>query len=315
MDMSVVIPVKNRPLELARAIRSILRQTLPPLEIIVVDQTVDDCCERAARGAFADSIAAATTLAYHHEPGLSGASEARNFGLLHAKGSLIVFSDDDAELEPNGLESFSRIFREHSEVVAAGGVITNYAPPNMASRIFTRVFFLGQFFDERQPIYWNWKRLPQSSLIPTTKLNGGMMCFRREILEQAGTFDERLHGCCIAEDIELTQRILRLTGRANSVVLTPSVRILHEALGPWRVQERAIEFSLISKHYLLAKNLKENPLNYLRYGWMAFGILLRCVVSSVRRLSSWPLRSYIAGLRGIWNGYRDCPFIKPLDET
>ena len=272
MEVSVVIPVKDRPLELARAIRALLRQTLPPLEIVVVNQTINDSCERAAREAFGDGVVRKMSLEYHHEPGLSGATEARNFGLSVAKSGLIVYCDDDAELAPGGLESFATMFAAHPEIVAAGGVITNYAPPGIASRIFTRLFYLGPFFDERQPVYWNWKSLPLSSLIPTTKLNGGMMCFRRDVLEQAGLFDLRLRGACVAEDIEVTQRVLRVTGRANSVVLTPSVRIVHEALGTWRGEDRSIEFGLISQHYLLTKNLKGNRLNYLRYWWMAFGL-------------------------------------------
>jgi len=311
IDISVIIPVKDRPLELERAILALLSQTLPALEIVVVDQTADDACEKAARKAFAEKIGGVTRLAYHHEPGLSGAAEARDFGFSVAEGGLIVFSDDDAELAADGLESFSRIFAEHQEIQAAGGVITNYSTPSLKMRIFRRLFYLGPFFDERQPVYWNWKSLPRSSLIPTAKLTGAMMAFRRGILEQVGGFDERFRGASIGEDIEITQRVLRFTGRCNSVVLTPSVRIIHEALGTWRGKDRTMEFHLISQHYLLHKNLGRNPLNYLRYWWMALGLFSGALISGIRRGTLDPLLSYVAGLKCVWGGYRACPFLKP----
>ncbi len=311
IDISVIIAVKDRPLELARAIRALLRQTLLPLEIVVVDQTTDDTCEKAARRAFAELSNRSTTLVYRHEPGLSGAAEARDFGFSVAQARLIVFSDDDAELELDGLESFSKIFTENSVVVAAGGVFTNYEPPGLASRIFMRLFYLGPFFDERQPVYWNWKSLPGSSLIPTTKLTGAMMAYRREVFEQVGGFDNRYRGASVGEDVEITQRILALTGRANSVVLSPVVKTIHESIGAWRGKDRTIEFHLISQHYLLQKNLRGNPLNHIRYWWMALGLLVRALVSGARRRTLQPLRSYVAGLKGVWNGYRDCPFLKP----
>ena len=116
IDISVIIPVKDRPLELERAIRALLCQTLLPLEIVVVDQTADDACEQAARRVFAETTGGLTRLAYHHEPGLSGLTEARNYGLSVAEGRLIVYSDDDAQLASDGLESFSRIFAEHQEI-------------------------------------------------------------------------------------------------------------------------------------------------------------------------------------------------------
>lgn len=315
IDISVIIPVKDRPLELERAIRALLCQTLLPLEIVVVDQTADDACEQAARRVFAETTGGLTRLAYHHEPGLSGLTEARNYGLSVAEGRLIVYSDDDAQLASDGLESFSRIFAEHQEIEAVGGVMTNYSRPSLTMRVFRRLFYLGPFFDERQPVYWNLRSLPDSSLIPTAKLTGAMMAFRREVLERVGGFDKRFCGASVSEDVEIIQRIIRLANRTNSVVLAPAVKVVHGSLGGWRGKDRTIEFQLISHHYLLHKNLGEDPLNHLRYWWMAIGLFVGALISGVRRRTFQPLRSYFAGLKCIWNGYRACPFLKPIAST
>ena len=90
-SLSIIIPTHNRPQLLRRAIRSALAQTLPNIEIVVVD----------------DASTPPVTLPDYPQvriirlsPGKGGAA-ARNVGVQAASAQWITYLDDDDELMPN----------------------------------------------------------------------------------------------------------------------------------------------------------------------------------------------------------------------
>jgi len=85
--VSVIIPVYNGEKYLAEAIESVLAQTLPPLEIIVVDDGSTDASADIARG-FGDPVRVES------QPH-GGIAPARNRGVALARGELIAFLDAD----------------------------------------------------------------------------------------------------------------------------------------------------------------------------------------------------------------------------
>ena len=98
ISVSVVIPVHNRQAVIGRAVYSVLRQSSPPDEIIIVndgsnDNTLNVCEEIAAPGVRIITL-----------PGNCGSQKARNAGLQAAKGNWIAFLDSDDEWLPNQLE-------------------------------------------------------------------------------------------------------------------------------------------------------------------------------------------------------------------
>ncbi|HJZ55192.1 MAG TPA: glycosyltransferase family A protein [Gemmataceae bacterium] len=93
---SVVIPAYNCGGFLAESVESALRQTLPPHEVIVIDDgSTDDTPAVAAR--FGERIV------YHHQPN-RGVSAARNGGIDRASGDWLAFLDADDLWEPTKLE-------------------------------------------------------------------------------------------------------------------------------------------------------------------------------------------------------------------
>ena len=91
--VTVVIPCFNQARYLRDAIRSALAQSHPPIECIVVDDgSTDQTSEVAAR--FGTPVIRQAN---------RGVSEARNAGLVAARGELIVFLDADDVLLPDAL--------------------------------------------------------------------------------------------------------------------------------------------------------------------------------------------------------------------
>lgn len=94
--ISIVIPTYGRPRYLDHAIRSALAQTLPPAEIIVVD----DCSPIPVE--LADSLQDRVLMVRHLRNQGPGAT--RNTGAALASGDWLLFLDDDDLLTPRRLE-------------------------------------------------------------------------------------------------------------------------------------------------------------------------------------------------------------------
>ncbi len=110
MDFSVVIPAYNVSGIIGRAIRSAAAQTLPPLEILVIDDcSTDDTVEVArALGREIPSLRLLST------PINGGPSAARNVGLRAAKADWIALLDADDAWKPGRLERLSEVARATS---------------------------------------------------------------------------------------------------------------------------------------------------------------------------------------------------------
>ena len=98
MKVSVILPTYNRVHQFQRALNSLLAQTYPELEIVVVDDNglgtetqriIAECCKNLA------------TVRYLPVTENLGGSLARDYGIQHSTGSYITFLDDDDEYRPN----------------------------------------------------------------------------------------------------------------------------------------------------------------------------------------------------------------------
>lgn len=97
--ISVVIPTWNRANTLGRALQSVVRQTLPAAEIIVVDDGSTDSTQELL-GSLSGIHARLVVLTRNR----GGANAARNAGIAAATGDLVAFLDSDDEWEGSKLK-------------------------------------------------------------------------------------------------------------------------------------------------------------------------------------------------------------------
>src|SRR5919112_1508894 len=110
--VSVVIPCYNQAHFLGEAIESVLDQSYPNFEIIVVDDgSPDDTSEVA--GSYPE-----VRLVRQENQGLSGA---RNAGLARSEGEYVVFLDADDRLLPEALEVHLEHLEAHPECAFVSG--------------------------------------------------------------------------------------------------------------------------------------------------------------------------------------------------
>jgi len=95
---SVIVPVYNRPQEVAELLESLTRQTFADFEVILVEDGSTDTCEEVV-ARYAEKLA----LRYFRKPN-SGPGPARNFGYQRALGEYLVVFDSDCVIPPRYFE-------------------------------------------------------------------------------------------------------------------------------------------------------------------------------------------------------------------
>lgn len=146
-EISVIVPVYKAEQYLDRCVKSILEQTYPDFELILVDDGSPDgspilCDKWAEKDSRVHVI--------HKKNG--GASSARNAGLAIAKGKWVFFSDSDDWIDNKALETLYRMVNEYGVSMAIGRIqvveenIDRNAALNEKIYMLSRENLLDRFF-------------------------------------------------------------------------------------------------------------------------------------------------------------------------
>ncbi len=169
---SIVIPTHNRALFLKAAIDSLLKQTVQPDEIIVVDDgSIDDTSHLLSTfGSKLNVISQAQ----------SGRSQARNIGLARANGDFIAFLDDDDILPPTSIEVRAEYLNKFPQIDVVYTDALSIDGTGKSLGKFTRS-------NPRKPSGFVFSEIAQSNFAP---IHAYM--FRRHCLKNTGLFDPNL---------------------------------------------------------------------------------------------------------------------------
>ncbi|MFQ5900195.1 MAG: glycosyltransferase [Thermodesulfobacteriota bacterium] len=183
-DISVIIPVFNRKGWIAASVESVLKQTLPAREVIVVDDGSDDGTIDVL-APYKDRL---TILVL---PENRGVAAARNAGIAEASCPWVCFLDSDDLWKADKLERQQRFLNAHPfyEILQCEEVwIRNGRRVNPCRH-------------HEKPRGWIWEPSLTRCLVSPSAV---MM--RRGLIERLGGFDENLPVC---EDYDLWIRISR----------------------------------------------------------------------------------------------------------
>ena len=139
-DITVIVPTFRRPLELKRAVLSVLAQTnAPSFEILIVDNDPDASAENVSRELIA-TASANTKIRYVHEPN-AGVANARNTAIAHTRTLLAAFLDDDQSVPANWLAELASFHAQYPAPVTFGPVITKLPDSTKHHRTYLEEFF------------------------------------------------------------------------------------------------------------------------------------------------------------------------------
>ncbi|HTO41680.1 MAG TPA: glycosyltransferase [Rhizomicrobium sp.] len=243
--VSVVIPAHNSAATLARSLESVLAQTVPPFETLVIDDCSDDNTAEVAR-AYADRGVRIVPLTRR-----SGAAGARNEGIKSASGEFIAFLDSDDEWLPAKLEKQLRVLDSEKDLSLVFCSSTLFSPEGKD---------LGDIYGGHVPTVGPdaWKALLVANFIATPSVIA-----RREQLMALGGFDTRLK---IGEDQDMW---IRLALAGNVGYEPESLVHVHErqnSLSNWNLDEQLhYTLPMIEKHvHALSGRLSKAEIRKIR---------------------------------------------------
>ena len=207
---------------------------------------------------------------------------------------MVVYLDDDVVLEPGYLAAVARTFEEDrsGQIGGVGGAQVPDPTPRegFLRRTACRLFLLdtygrGVVKRSGRPDY----AFSPRSRMEVECLSGCNMAYRREVLD-ALSFDERLGGYALGEDLQFSYRV----SRRWKLVLTPEARLEHRHAGggrPPRDEHQAM--AVFNRYLFFREHLARGPADWIAYAWSSLGAMLLILRDPAAR-----------GLRGALTGYR-----------
>jgi glycosyltransferase involved in cell wall biosynthesis len=195
LDVSVVVPVRNRARQLETALESVRRQTRRPARVIVVDDASTDDSAQVAQRWGADVI---------RVPERQGSGLARNRGVQAAQTKHIAFLDSDDAWYPTHLELVSDLIGDLGMVSTAALDTTGRIRGNVGDSVIDLT--------------------PDRCFVPENPVVTSTVLVNREALIEAGMFQALDR----AQDLDLWVRILERAGGAALPLVTAKYHVRQE---------------------------------------------------------------------------------------
>lgn len=205
--ISIIIPCRNEEKYIGRCLDSVIIQDYPKeeMEVLVVNGASEDKTREIVKD-FAEKHPSIKLL----ENPKKFTPFGLNIGIKKAKGGIIIRMDAHALYEKDYISKCVRYLRE-SGADNVGGVIETL-PANKTLRAKAIALCLSSFFGAGNSYFRTGTEKPR--FVDT--VFGG--CYKREVFEKIGVFDERLIRC---QDIEFNKRLIKDGGR---ILLVPEIK-------------------------------------------------------------------------------------------
>lgn len=276
LHVSVIIPTYNRALLVQKAINSVIRQTYPNWELIIVDDGSDDETEEI----IATEYIIDNRIKYFKKYNTGGA-HSRNFGVNMATGPIITFLDSDDTAEEKWLETIVNNFQDDDVKVVCCGVTKKRINNEIISLI--KPYSLGTSFMKYEGLF----------------LSGAYSLYK-EMFEKIGGFNINLKA---AHHTELALKLTQLLHKNNykiksidscliNVYIHKGARIRYNHLS---VYEGTRDLLLLHEDVIkLEANRYKSYLRVIVYNGLKAGrlketkyFLTRLVISSPLNIKSW----------------------------
>lgn len=260
MNYSFIVPVYNRPNEVAELLDSLSKQDLKDFEVVIVEDGSKTTCKDVC-----DSYAGILDLHYYYKEN-SGPGQSRNYGAERAQGKWFIVLDSDVVLPPNYLSNV--------EAELAAQECDAWGGPDAAHPDFTPV---------QKAISYS-----MTSFFTTGGIRGGKtkldkfyprsfnMGIRREVYLQLGGFSKMRFG----EDIDFSYRIVEA---GCSTRLLPSAWVWHKRRTDFRKFFRQVYNSGIARINLTKRHPGTLRLVHLLPTVFTLGVILLVFVSAIGR--------------------------------
>ncbi len=311
-DVSIIISTLNRRKELEQLLTSVLRQSVLPKEIIIVDDSDNSKTQDLANRM--NGIFSSKRVALRYVPNTicKSLAAARNVGVNQAGGAMILFLDDDMILESDFVEELLKVYKIYPNAIGVSGNVwcsTSMQKENTLTKLMNsilRIFCLSHYERDKFTVLPSGQGavpMPLTGIIRCQRLSGANMMYKRFIFDHF-KFDEKLIGWSWLEDVDFSFRVNEKF--PNSLYLTPFAKAIHQWSCASRLPSKFEKYMInLYESYFFCKNIGKRPLNVIIFIWSRIGKIvvgvLEFVVGKDRSLKTsnllYTLSSYLYTLR------------------
>jgi len=317
LKMSIIIPTRNRPKELADLLLTILDQDYPLFEVIIVDDSDKYATKQVVTLFESDFEKIGCRLKYVKGNG-DGLPAARNLGVKVSKGDIILFLDDDILLEKNTVRTLISFFENNPRALGVQPKILsseldmrkNWLAVTFENSIY-RALMLTYIAKNKQTVRRSGMGVFPNNLtrvITVQRLSGCCCCYRRKIFEYF-KFDENLKMWGFMEDLDFSYRVYKKY--RQSLYIIPNAKVIHRSSIRGRLPSRLrIQMMTVYWFYVFFKDIFENSImNLITFIWALIGNLIAIAGGLVIRKKAkqqwwnliYLLESYTTAFRNLKN--------------
>ncbi len=209
-EISVIIPTYYRPVDLSELFESILRQTINPVEVFVVDDTPNDSIKIVCEGYESKFEKIKTDLKYIRNPRERGITVARNVGVENAIGDIILFLDSDTILYQEYIEKILEVFKYNSNALGVQGWIIQKRKYNNSIyyliQLFSKIFY--SYHHSKNSCKYSEYPFILTKIINCEWLSGSNMAYKKDVFNEF-RFDENITKYSAMEDVLFSHSIFQ----------------------------------------------------------------------------------------------------------
>lgn len=272
MNYSIIVATCNRQKDLVKLIDSILKQTVLPAEVIIIDQSDNDDTKKYIESCRNQLITESNNVNFIYiYQAKKSLVVARNKGIDIATGEIVSFLDDDVVLFEDYYEKVLHYFNDNEKIGGVGGKVIKKHLHSWGMRLLSKVFLLNNYHGNMTASGFGYpvggdRRF--DSPMRVEMLSGYNMNFRRKFLKN-DKFDEWFTGYGLREDVEFSYRISRKT----VLMIIPEAKLYHNHSKSNRIDIQAKRIMLVKNfYYVYKKHAQKTALSDFLFLYSLFGL-------------------------------------------
>ncbi|MEM9251705.1 MAG: glycosyltransferase family 2 protein [Planctomycetota bacterium] len=318
LTWSLTLVTRNRTDMLPQTVHWALRQTRPPIEVVVVDSSDEARYAAGAAAVRREIEASGMAIDYVHEPAEPSLTRQRNRAIELAKGDIVFLIDDDALMHEDCAEKIMAVYERDIDEEVAGVQGTLTGPPGQPVRrakasdwkFWLKLWLIDVFLYQDSELVFvpydgGYRRGPapdwlaEHEAIIKGVMHGCRMTYRRHVIADS-RFEPIFYGNAPCEDQDASYR----ASRRGLLVQLPTA-YLHHVFAPRVGQKRwsSRGLSQLDMYYLARKHSNNLRRDRVRLNWRLARYL---VADSIRDLGKkrWALPRPRAQFRAWRDGRR-----------
>lgn len=279
LKLSIVIPVYNEENHIKACLDAVLKQTVMPDEVVVVD---NNCTDKTVE------IAQSYPFVRVVEEPKQGRSPARSKGFDEAKGDIIGRIDADSRILPNWCERVRKTF-EDGTIAGVGGLGLTYTLPlrpipNFYSTFWSRVYYWSTHADTRVMTMWG----ANMALLKSAWL---------DVRDKVNSDDSIVH-----EDIDLSLELIEAghkIAQDDKMLIKTRGQDYHFFPKTVEYAIRRIKTQFMHRRRGYIRDPKVHKVSFLRAEWWRLITFIPGILFLITSLLCWPIDAIMIKKKGM----------------